>query len=260
MVDRKPDNFEPLSEIGLQTEIQPLVSALNDFMARLDRQIARQRTFLENAAHQLRTPLAILKTQIGYGLKTGNLNDKNTALAAADGSINAMTRLTNQLLILARAEHDKQSVNLEPVDLSGVALTVISKAAPRASAAGIELVLDAEGQHRVMAQAMLVHEMFSNLVDNAILYAGQGAEVTVGVTSLGDEVVVKVQDNGPGIASQDRARAFERFQRGGGATGSGSGLGLSIVTEIAQLFGGNARIDESHEKGLAIIISMPSLR
>ena len=132
VLSRRPDDLTPFPANSVQSEIRPLVLALNDFMQRLEQKIARERRFLANAAHQLRTPLAVLKTQIGYGLREPDPASKDETLRAVDAGIDALSRLTNQLLVLARMEPDDSSAIVGPVDLVALTSAVLGEMVPRA--------------------------------------------------------------------------------------------------------------------------------
>lgn len=257
---RRLDKFEPFSPDTLQPELRPLVAAINDYMERLERQVVRQRGFLDSAAHQLRTPLAVLKTQVGYALRSVKSAEKDEALVAVDEDLTAMTRLTNQLLLLARAEHDRPTVDIEPVDVAALAREVSAAMAPRALDAGVDIVVDADQTATAEASQFLVRELIANLVDNAVRYAGQGATATIAVTRRDAMVVIAVSDTGAGLSASDRQRVFNRFQRGTDAPGYGSGLGLSIVAEIAALFGGEARLRpvKVNERGFGVEVALPA--
>jgi two-component system sensor histidine kinase TctE len=255
---RKPDELEPIPAQAVQPELRPLIVALNDFMARLERQVTRQRDFLDTAAHQLRTPLSVLKMQVEYALRTNEAAEKDETLRAIDSDLSAVGRLTNQLLVMARSEHDRPTMAIEPVDLSEVARDVIAAAAPRALDAGIDIGLEAPDPCILPANSQLVREMVRNLVDNVILYAGASATALVSLRTEGASIRIRVMDTGKGVSSEDRGRIFQRFQRGRDAPGFGSGLGLSIVSEIASLFGGNVALPEpAGGKGFIVEITFP---
>jgi two-component system sensor histidine kinase TctE len=255
---RRPDDFSPIPTEPVQSELHPLVSALNGFMNRLERTVTRQRDFLDIAAHQLRTPLAVLKTQVSFALRSPTGDAKDETLRAVDDDLNAMSRLTNQLLVLGRSEHDPHSVTLHPVDLSAASLTVVASAAPRALDARLELALDAPTPAFITADADLVTELLSNLIDNAILYAGRGATAVISTRVAAGNVTLKVTDTGPGVPASDRERILRRFERGSDATGIGSGLGLAIVAELTEMFGGKLVLEEPAGSGFVAVMTFPA--
>ena len=258
VLDRPADRFEPFDAHTVQTEIRPLVEALNHHMERLSQQLERQKRFLEQAAHQLRTPLTIMKTQIGVARRTRDTAEGGAALAGVDESLTAMSRLTNQLLTLGRVDHDRAALQTEPVDLAAIARDAVTDAAPRALDHGVELVLETGGPCQIMASAVLAREMVNNLVDNAVRYAGTGATASVSVREEAGAAVLTVDDDGTGVAGEELPDLFERFRRGHGAREGGSGLGLSIVAEIAQMFDGHAALGTpSAGKGFCVVVTLP---
>ena len=258
VLDRPADRFEPFDSSSVQSEIRPLVEALNSHMQRLERQLRRQRRFLDSAAHQLRTPLAVMKTQIGYARRTREATDSALALEAIDGNLSAMSRLTSQLLTLGRVEHGRASLRAETVDLGLVVRAAVAEAAPRALDHGVELALDLAGHCPVTGTTMLVTEMANNLIDNAIRHAGVGAVATVSVRRSGATAMMVVEDDGAGASDDDRASLLERFRRGRNTQSGGSGLGLSIVAEIAEMFGGTVEIPaRAGGRGFCVVVHLP---
>ncbi len=252
------DRFEPFDAQSVQSEVRPLVEALNHHMERLRQHLDRQKRFLDHAAHQLRTPLTIMKTQIGVARRTHDSAEGSSALAGVDESLTAMSRLTNQLLTLGRVDHDRTSLHSEPVDLATIARNAVTEAAPRALDHDVELVLQADGPCLVMATAVLAREMVNNLIDNAIHHAGAGTTATVSVRADADTAILTVDDDGVGVTEEERPDLFEPFRRGHNAQASGSGLGLSIVAEIAQMFDGSAEpAPPSAGKGFCVVVSLP---
>lgn len=258
VIERPNDRFEPFDVEQVQTEIRPLVGALNSHMKRLESQILRQRRFLASAAHQLRTPLAVLKTQVGYARRAHDAQQSDEALRDIDQSLTAMSRLTNQLLTLGQVEHDRAALPAEIVDLCETARAVSAEMAPRALDAGIDLVFDGGTPCPIRATPALVRQMAANLVDNAIAYAGRGAVATVAVARQNGTSTLTVTDDGLGIEPEDRAVLFARFKRGRKAREGGSGLGLAIVAEIAEMLGGCVDVpDPPAGKGFCIRVRLP---
>jgi two-component system sensor histidine kinase TctE len=258
VLDRPSDRFEPFDAAAVQTELRPLVMALNSHMERLEQQLVRRRHFLDTAAHQLRTPLAVMKTQVGYARRAGDNGESGAALTQVDANLTAMARLTNQLLMLGRVEDDRAALQMEVIDFANVVRDVLAEAAPRALDHEIELVLEVAGPCPVIATATLARELVANLIDNAIAHAGPGATATVRVATGDEAVVVEVADNGIGIDAADRENLFVRFRRGRNAGPGGSGLGLAIVAEIAEIFSGAVELPPPTEGcGFRIRVSLP---
>ena len=258
VLERPAQSVEPLDPGPLQQELRPLVEALNAHMARLGAYLDRQQRFLDSAAHQMRTPLAVLKTQLGVARRSGTEAQLREVLETVDEGVSSMTRVTNQLLTLGRVEHERARPVAAAVDLRALLRGVIAENAPRALDAGVELVLDAEAPCVVAANELLVREMVLNLVDNAIKYAGKGATVTVSAGPAGDMARLVVEDTGLGISGEERARLLSRFSRGRNAQGGGSGLGLTIVAEIAEMSRGRVELPEPDgEGGFVFAVSLP---
>ena len=227
-------------------------------MKRLQRQLLRQRRFLDSAAHQLRTPLAIMKTQIGYARRSGKQEDVEGVLGRIDESLTSMGRLTNQLLALGQVEHDRAAQLRERVDLTPVVRDVVAEFAPRGLDHGVELVFDSAGPAEVLATATLARELARNLVDNAIRYAGSGSTAVVSVCKRDRSAEMRVDDDGAGIDAEERLRLKRRFSRGRGATLDGSGLGLSIVAEIAETFSGSLELPPpANGHGFSAVVRLP---
>jgi len=259
VLDKPADRFEPFNAAAVQSEIRPLVEALNDRMARLAAYLDRQRRFLDSSAHQMRTPLAVMKTQVGLARRSRDPSETALFLGEIDAGLTAMSRLTSQLLTLGRVEHDRAQLAVEKVDLAEIARAVASQIAPVALDAGVDLAVEADAPCVVVASAILVREAVANLVDNAVAHAGAAAIATLTVAKADGMGVLTVSDTGHGrIAPAERERLFQRFQRGPSAARGGSGLGLAIVAEIAQMFAGRAEaIDPPGGQGFAVRLSLP---
>ncbi len=258
VLDKAADRFEPFDGSDVQTEIRPLVVALNDHMARLAAYLERQRRFLDSTAHQMRTPLAVIKTQVGMARRSRDPVETLAVLGEIDAGLTAMSRLTSQLLTLGRVEHERAQLAVEKVDLAAMTREVASQIGPLALNAGVDLGVEADEPCQVAASAILLREAVANLVDNAVAHAGAGATATLTVTRQADMGVLTVSDTGRGISPADRAKVFQRFQRGQSAASGGSGLGLAIVAETAEMFAGRAElIEPPGGKGFAVRLSLP---
>jgi two-component system sensor histidine kinase TctE len=260
VLDRPPRSVEPFEEDTVQQELRPLVRALNDHMARLAAYLRRQQRYLDGAAHQMRTPLAILKTQVGMARRGGAEAGSDEVLEKVDEGLTTIARVTNQLLRLGRIEHERAQLAVEEVDLRAVCRTVIGDIAPRALDCGVDLVLDADAPCLVVANGLLLREAVMNLVDNAITHAGSGAVATISAVCAGTEAVVEVADTGPGVRAAERAGLVRRFGRASRA-GGGAGLGLTIVAEIVEMFGGRLDLPEPDgASGFVARITLPRHR
>jgi len=232
---RSHRDLSALSEEQAPQEVRPLIHAMNDLLARLATAISAQQRFIADAAHQLRTPIAGLKTQTELALRQPPSGDVRETLRRLQTATEQSARLVNQLLSLARAEPGaKLGRAVERVDLARLARDTTTEWVPRALARSIDLGYDGEaGTAWIAGDPFLVGDMLGNLLDNAIRYTQQGGQVTVRITVASAAAVLTVEDNGPGIPEPERARVFERFYRVLGTGTEGCGLGLAIVREIA---------------------------
>jgi len=262
---RNPESLDPFSTGTVQSELRPLVVALNQYMSRLDARMAAQRRFIANASHQLRTPLTLLSTQVHYALATSDVAAKDEALHALRDGIRQSNRIANQLLTLSRAEPESGfPARMTPVDLQEVARMALEKVAALAERRRIDLGVDAEAADggdvpTVYGDEVLLLEMIVNVVDNAVRYTPPGGSVTVGTQRVAGAWCLTVTDSGPGIPAQERERVFERFYRIVGNEGEGSGLGLSIVQEIARACNASVKLSEGRNaRGLVVAITFPA--
>ena len=257
--DRRSDDFQPFDAGTVQSEIRPLVLALNSHMDRLRAQFERQRRFLDSAAHQLRTPLAVLKTQVGYALRAPKIDEVNLALTEVDSNLTAMARMTNQLLTLGGVEHSRTQIQSEVADLTAIVRRVVLEEAQRTLDAGIDVAFESDGPALVLGSHVLLAELVVNLIENVIAHAGRPVSANVAVRRTVRDVILRVEDNGRGVSDDDRPRLLQRFQRGSNARLGGSGLGLSIVAEIAESLGGNVELPTPQGgKGFAVAVRLPA--
>lgn len=260
---RAASKLDPIELDGAPLELHALAQALNTLLADARQHLEQQRRFIGDAAHQLRTPLAGLKAQTELALQqleTSERAELRQRLAKVHESAARSAHLVNQLLSLARSEPGAPLPQMQRTDLQALLQTVVADWVPKALRAQIDL----GWEHRdgpaawVWAEPTLLREAISNLIDNAILYAGTGAEITVGLDSASEPLHIWVRDNGPGIAPELRERAFERFFRGT-QQGNGCGLGLAIVRDIVRRHGGEVALRHPPEGGLEVRISLPAM-
>lgn len=242
--NRSHRDLSPLPEQNVPSEVRSLIHAMNDLLARLSKALSVQQRFIADAAHQLRTPLAGLKTQTELALRQKDPDEVRDTLQHLNTATGQTTHLVNQLLSLARAEPGAgRSQALQPLNLSDLARDTTTEWVPRAIDRNIDLGLDAmPAAANIDGDALLVKELLGNLLDNAIRYTQPGGQVTVRVSTERDTVQLSVEDNGPGIPAAERERVFERFHRVLGSGAEGCGLGLAIVREIAQSHNAETRL------------------
>ena len=240
---RSPEHLGPVDRPDIPREVAPLVSALNGLFARVMAASAAETAFIADAAHQLRTPLTLMRTETELALLESHPAQIDGLLRRLHIATTRAARLANQLLSQARAEHERHNSAMERFDLKQIATEAAEEWVARSVDAGVDLGFELESA-RVDGHGFLLREMLANLLDNAINYAGHGARITVRTGPAPDApscAMLEVEDNGPGIPPELRERAFERFQRGN-AGGTGSGLGLSIVRDIAAHHGARAEL------------------
>lgn len=248
---RQPGATAPLPLDTAPRETVPLVRAMNGYMARLDEMLATQRRFIADAAHQLRTPIAVLRTQAQLAAREQDAARlREIAHGMADSSAR-MAALADRLLSTARAAHGGAEP-ARPCDLVMLVRGVCLEFTDDARARGIDLGFEGEGEVMVCANELL-RELVANLLDNALRYTPRGGVVTARVRRDGEVRVLEVEDNGPGIAAGEREVVLEPFYRGAArANVPGSGLGLTIVRDIAVAHGARVELLEARGGGLLV--------
>jgi two-component system sensor histidine kinase TctE len=225
IADRSSHDLAPLDTHDVPLEVADLVQALNRLLTTLRESGEVQQSFLANAAHQLRTPLTGLQAQLELLIADERTDSIRERLAALRQGTQGMARTTHQLLTLARADPTANlRLHFTPVSLRLVIEQAVAVHLERAIAADIDLGVDIAPAVVVGSEWML-HELLANLLDNALIYTPRGGVITVCAATRAGVAVLEVEDNGPGISATERERVTERFYRGGGARGNGTGLG-----------------------------------
>lgn len=254
--ERQADDLRPLPVVAVQTELKPLVDALNQFTERLRGLFQRQADFIADASHELRTPLAALKARVELGLREREPAQWYRTLEDTAANTDRLTHLANQLLSLARIESGARAIaegGAERIELGALARELGMALAPLAHARGIALALEAEDMAWVMGEPTLLNELLSNLVDNALAHTPKGGNVTLRVLA---PAVLEVEDDGSGIPAEDRDKVFERFYRRSSQV-SGAGLGLAIVGEICRAHLADISLHDGISGGLRVRVSFP---
>jgi two-component system, OmpR family, sensor histidine kinase TctE len=249
---RESHDLSPIEERDAPEEVAPLVRSINDLLARLDHSLLAQKQFLADAAHQLKTPLAGLRTQAELAqreLDSGaDPQSVKRSLQQIARSSQRAAHMVNQLLAMARADDKAQALPLQDVNLVRLATETVRDFVPRALEQRIDLGYEGpEPQAKLpglRGQPVLIRELIRNLVDNALHYTPAGGTVTVRLIAdpFGQVMVLQVEDNGPGIPAAERERVFQPFYRALGTQVDGSGLGLAIVREIALRHGAQVTV------------------
>jgi two-component system, OmpR family, sensor histidine kinase TctE len=260
VLERHPGALRPLEAHAVPTELAPLVGAINEYAQRLDRYAGAQRVFVQNAAHQLRTPLTLLTTQVSYGVRSADASVQTESLAAIRQTVQQAVRLVNQLLTLSAAEaQEPDEPAREPEPLDRVVRQVVEDLAGQAQAKAIDLGFEMNAlDATVPAHPTVLREIATNLLDNALRYTQRGGMVTCRVDATLANVTLTVEDNGPGIPAAERERVFERFYRVHDRDSGGCGLGLPIVREFAVRMGARVALRvPTNGLGLAVDVSFP---
>jgi two-component system sensor histidine kinase TctE len=266
LATREPDSLTPLRAGRLQLELRPIVEAINQYIQRLNAQIVVQKRFVADAAHQLRTPLTVIDSQIQFARQLDDPERIAQVLQALHEGSRNMTDLTNKLLQLSQAEASNSAAfPRQPLDVVEIAATVLEELAGLAQRKHIDLGMEPDTEQAwVLGNEAQLSGMLMNLIDNALRYTPAYGKVTLGIalapapkegskTQTGDaaamQVVITVTDNGPGIPAEVRERVFERFYRNAAPDQPGSGLGLAIVREIVHATQGSITLSAPDDGG-----------
>lgn len=256
---RATNDLSPIDVHEVPDEVAPLVETFNALMARLAVTMRAQERFIADAAHQMRTPLAGLRTQLEFALRQKDPADLRASLERIRSSVERATRMLSQLLSLARSQSEAPP-KFEAVDMNALAREVTQEWVEQALAKRIDLGFEAAAEPAVVeGSRLLLHELLTNLVDNAVRYTPAGGRVTARVSAR-DFVVVEIEDNGIGISESDRELIFERFYRVTGNEATGTGLGLPIVRSIASQHGASVQVRPNPtERGSVFTAIFPRL-
>lgn len=256
---RHEGSLERLDPKDVPLEVFPLVKALNAYVERIDKGINQRNCQLQNVAHQLRTPLTVLATQISDAIRAETNEQTIAALGRAKITLSQTNSVVNQFLQLSAAESfvvKKQAVSV--VQFSGVLKEILEGMALFAHHKDIDLGLEVDdGDVVVHSDLLAIREIARNLLDNAIRYTPKGGVVTIYLTCKASTIELKVEDTGPGVPRAARETIFERFVRLDSAQSDGSGLGLAIVRELAAQCGAEIRIEDAGHggSGFSIVIA-----
>lgn len=258
LASRSPEDLKPVHVDDLLLELQPVVDEVNGTLARLDALLRRERDFLADAAHELRTPLAVISAQVDDVLQAETPEARKEAERGLQAGLARTNRLVSQLLMLARFE--ARADKGEPADVADVVREVLAGFAHEARARSIRLAYRGPDQVPVGCARHTMESVLGNLVGNAIRYGRTGGQVIVRLdldASLAFDV--SVCDDGPGISPDERPRMFDRFWRSSQSGASGSGLGLAIVAAAVRLHNARIRVEDGiGGQGVCVVVSVPS--
>lgn len=235
VTSRSSQDLRPLPEAEIISEVRPLIHSFNELMEQLDLALGSKRRFISNAAHQLRTPLSGFRTQAELIMRMNDVKEIHRTMQQMHIAADQAGRMINQLLVLASSESDAQlGSSYSQLDLAALTREIATNWVTEALRKSIDMGFECgEEYFHLMGNSLLLGEMLGNLIDNALRYTQLGGKVTVRIIRAANGIHLEVEDNGPGIPVAERERIFERFYRVSGSGQQGSGLGLSIVREIA---------------------------
>ncbi|OOG48620.1 ATP-binding protein [Rhodanobacter sp. C01] len=256
---REPGNREPVVLDDAPLELQPVLTALNGQLVRLEDALERERRFSADVAHELRTPLASAMINIESAMTTTDPIEVHATLASAQHGVAALARRIEQLLALARLESRAASGQRATIDLVAIAMDVVEELAPVIADSGVELsVARHASQVIIQGYEAAIAALLRNLLENALRHVPTGGQVQLSIEQGEHDALVNVIDNGPGIPAERRASVFARFHREAGGRGDGYGLGLSIVQRAAQLHGATIDLlDSPYGQGLQVHVAIP---
>lgn len=260
LLSRRPSDLSPIDAREVPEEIAPLIEAFNDLMERLAQNLKAQERFIADAAHQMRTPLAGLRTQLEFALRQTDPAEMQASLERIRASVERASHAISQLLSLARSQSETPP-EFEPVDMNALLREVTQAFVAQALARRIDLGFEgADAQAWVDGNPLLLRELCSNLVDNALRYTPPDGRVTARVRAR-EFVAIEIEDNGIGIAENERELIFERFYRVSATGPAGSGLGLPIVRSIAAQHGASVQVrPNAAEHGSVFAVVFPRLQ
>lgn len=254
---RTPDDLSPLKAVPRHRELRQTVDAINDFLARVRESAERERVFIADAAHELRTPLAAMRINV-EALQSSVISESQQELLAGIVRSNSRAaRLVNQLLLMKHSEAHIDTV-MEPVPLTTLIQERMAALEPLASARGIEFEFFGDDEIHVAGIRERLVSLIDNLIENAVKYSPEGGRIEVQLQSRDKSAQLGVSDAGPGIPVELRERVFDRFFRDPNQTQSGSGLGLAIVKAVTQQHNGRVNLSTSAEGGLMVTVDFPN--
>jgi two-component system, OmpR family, sensor histidine kinase TctE len=261
--NRDINNLSPINNAAAPAELQPLLHAFNEMLAKVSSNIGRQQRFIADASHQLKTPLAGLKTQAELAMREKNPAKIKHAIGQINQASGNLSHLVSQLLTLTKAEPDNgEFLAFKTLDLCELAQTTTADWVTKALQNNIDLGYESSLKTApILGNAVLLRELMNNLIDNAILYTPAGGSITTGVKlssekQAGNKTIFYVQDNGNGISIEHQSKIFERFYRVLGTQKEGSGLGLTIVQEIANRHKASVQVvSEGEGKGTLFLVA-----
>lgn len=262
IAQRNANDLQPVGFNARHRELKPLEQSLDNLLARMRQKVERERAFVQDAAHEIRTPLAVITAQAHVMARSPSEHERTQAQAHMEEAIARTSHLAQQLLDLAALD-EAQRPSPRDLDVAQWLRAALAHAVPHAMARRIELALEAPDNLRARLDLPALESIAHNLIDNALRYVQEGGNVSVTLMQDGGQLHLAVQDDGPGIASTEHQRIFERFYRGLGHATNGSGLGLAIVRQAALRMGGQVKVGDglggTAGPGVGFFVSVPLL-
>lgn len=257
LAHRNADSLAPVSDKGVPQEVSLLVAELNSLLARVAHALQSQQRFVADAAHELRSPLTALKLQVQTLARARDETARMQGIDRLKGGVDRASRLVEQLLALARQDPLSDAGELKAISLPACIEQATGDVAPMALSRHIQLEYGEYGHAEIAGDAESVRVLVRNLLDNAVRYTPENGRVRIDLATTDTRARLVVQDSGPGIAEENRARIFDRFYRVPGTSPTGSGLGLAIVKAIAERHVATLELGEAELGGLAVMVAFP---
>lgn len=253
---RHADSLEPLQLVPLPRELEPMQAALNRLLSQVDTLLQREHRFIADAAHEMRTPLAVLRLHAQNASQASDEAERQQALDFLIDGVDRLSRVVNQLLTMARLQPTSSRAHWKPVDMQALVTDTLAELTPWMLRQHVEPDLEiVPGDYRILSDGGALEVILQNLVSNAVKFSPAGSAVRITLEHQGGDLLLTVQDSGPGIEPARLERAFERFYSEGNP--GGAGLGLSIVNMAAQRLGGDVRLSNRPEGGLLACVRLP---
>ncbi|AKE08940.1 ATP-binding protein [Serratia liquefaciens] len=257
--DRKPGNLSPINVRAQYQEIRPVVLEINKLMTRIDAANQREKRFMADAAHELRTPIAAVLAQLHLLTQVADKTERQEIIGDMQQGLDRAASLSRQLIDLAKLESEDFPLKIEAVDIYTEISKCIAQHVPYAMEKNVELSLEGNENVVIDTDRHSLITIFTNLLENAIKYAPPGGRIEANIRSLSPlGCYITLRDNGPGVSREYQKRLFERFYRVPGVQQTGSGLGLAIAKNLADKIGAQLRITEGlDERGIGFVIDLP---
>ncbi len=257
---RGTEKLDAVSEDNAPSEIKTITGALNQLLSKLSHALTREKRITSDAAHELRTPLAAVKIHAELAKMATSKEDRIDSINHVLLGIDRTTHLVDQILTLARLEPDNLSNKLQPVSLTNLVIDEVAMLVPLANEKQIEISVCKSEDLTILAEDTSLRLLIRNLLNNAVSYTHQAGEVDIFIETIDDQACLIIQDNGPGISTEDRERVLQRFYRVENHQTPGCGIGLSIVMSVVELLNANFKMEDSTaESGLKVTVCFDKL-